>query len=164
MLFVFMLIVIVVLILMIVCYKIYLFLVLIIVLFGFGFVVGMLMDKIVKLFEMGIGGMFGYIVIVVGFGMMFGKMMVELGGVEWIVIMLIDWFGEKNIYWVMMFVVIIVGLLVFFEVGFVLLILIVFNVVKCIGKLLFVVGLLMVVGLLVVYGLILLYLVVLLVV
>ncbi|MFP3562044.1 SLC13 family permease, partial [Paraburkholderia sp. SIMBA_049] len=76
------------------------------------------------------------------------------GGAERIATTLIDWFGEKNIHWAMMFVAIIVGLPVFFEVGFVLLIPIAFNVAKRTGKSLLVVGLPMVAGLSVVHGLI----------
>ncbi|AOJ67714.1 MULTISPECIES: GntT/GntP/DsdX family permease [Burkholderia] len=143
-----------VLILMIARYKVYPFLVLIIVSLGLGLVVGMPMDKIVKSFEAGTGGTLGHIAIVVGLGTMLGKMMAESGGAERIATTLIDWFGEKNIHWAMMFVAIIVGLPVFFEVGFVLLIPIAFNVAKRTGKSLLVVGLPMVAGLSVVHGLI----------
>lgn len=154
MLLVFTLIAIAALILMIARYKIYPFLVLIIVSLGLGLVVGMPMDKIVKSFETGTGGTLGHIAIVVGLGTMLGKMMAESGGAERIATTLIDWFGEKNIHWAMMFVAIIVGLPVFFEVGFVLLIPIAFNVAKRTGKSLLVVGLPMVAGLSVVHGLI----------
>ncbi|KVD71199.1 permease DsdX [Burkholderia sp. ABCPW 14] len=143
-----------VLILMIARYKVYPFLVLIIVSLGLGLAVGMPMDKIVKSFEAGTGGTLGHIAIVVGLGTMLGKMMAESGGAERIATTLIDWFGEKNIHWAMMFVAIIVGLPVFFEVGFVLLIPIAFNVAKRTGKSLLVVGLPMVAGLSVVHGLI----------
>jgi GntP family gluconate:H+ symporter len=85
---------------------------------------------------------------------MLGKMMAESGGAERIATTLIRWFGEKNIHWAMMFVAIIVGLPVFFEVGFVLLIPIAFNVAKRTGKSLLLVGLPMVAGLSVVHGLI----------
>jgi GntP family gluconate:H+ symporter len=81
-------------------------------------------------------------------------MMAESGGAERIATTLIRWFGEKNIHWAMMFVAIIVGLPVFFEVGFVLLIPIAFNVAKRTGKSLLLIGLPMVAGLSVVHGLI----------
>ncbi len=148
------LIAIVALIVMIARYKIYPFLVLIIVSLGLGLVVGMPMDKIVKSFETGNGNTLGHIAIVVGLGTMLGKMMAESGGAERIATTLIGWFGEKNIHWAMMFVAIIVGLPVFFEVGFVLLIPIAFNVAKRTGKSLLLVGLPMVAGLSVVHGLI----------
>src|ERR1700687_441099 len=143
-----------VLILMIARYKVYPFLVLIIVSLLLGLAVGMPMDKIVKSFETGNGNTLGHIAVVVGLGTMLGKMMAESGGAERIVPTLINWFGVKNIHWAMMFVAIIVGLPVFFEVGFVLLIPIAFNVAKRTKKSLLLIGLPMVAGLSVVHGLI----------
>ncbi|MDR5834786.1 GntP family permease [Caballeronia sp. LZ034LL] len=143
-----------VLILMIARYKVYPFLVLMIVSVLLALAVGMPMDKIVKSFETGNGNTLGHIAIVVGLGTMLGKMMAESGGAERIANTLIDLFGEKNIHWAMMVVAIIVGLPVFFEVGFVLLIPIAFNVARRTGKSLLLIGLPMVAGLSVVHGLI----------
>ncbi len=142
------------LILLIARYKVYPFLVLIIVSLLLGLAAGMPAGQIVKSFEAGNGGTLGHIAIVVGLGTMLGKMMAESGGAERIATTLIDWFGEKYIHWAMMFVAIIVGLPVFFEVGFVLLIPIAFNVAKRTGKSLLLIGLPMVAGLSVVHGLI----------
>jgi gluconate:H+ symporter, GntP family len=142
------------LILLIARYKVYPFLVLIVVSLLLGLASGMPVGKIVKSFEAGNGGTLGHIAIVVGLGTMLGKMMAESGGAEQIARTLIRWFGEKHIHWAMMFVAIIVGLPVFFEVGFVLLIPIAFNVAKRTGKSLLLIGLPMVAGLSVVHGLI----------
>ncbi|WP_144147781.1 GntP family permease [Paraburkholderia sp. BCC1884] len=142
------------LILLITRYKVYPFLVLIIVSLLLGLASGMPMATIVKSFETGNGNTLGHIAIVVGLGTMLGKMMAESGGAERIATTLIDRFGEKNIHWAMMVVAIIVGLPVFFEVGFVLLIPIAFNVAKRTNKSLLLVGLPMVAGLSVVHGLI----------
>src|SRR6476620_3320338 len=154
MLLVYAVIAIAVLILMITRYKVYPFLVLLIVSLLLGLAVGMPMDKIVKAFETGNGNTLGHIAVVVGLGTMLGKMMAESGGAERIANTLIHLFGEKNIHWAMMVVAIIVGLPVFFEVGFVLLIPIAFNVAKRTGKSLLLIGLPMVAGLSVVHGLI----------
>ena len=135
-------------------FKVYPFLVLIIVSLLLGLASGMPMEKIVKAFETGNGGTLGHIAIVVGLGTMLGKMMAESGGAERVATTLLSWFGEKNIHWAMMVVAIIVGLPVFFEVGFVLLIPIAFNVAKRSGKSLLLIGLPMVAGLSVVHGLI----------
>ncbi|SAL67895.1 gluconate transporter [Caballeronia arvi] len=143
-----------VLILMIARFKVYPFLVLMIVSVLLALAVGMPMDKIVKSFETGNGNTLGHIAVVVGLGTMLGKMMAESGGAERIANTLIHLFGEKNIHWAMMVVAIIVGLPVFFEVGFVLLIPIAFNVAKRTGKSLLLIGLPMVAGLSVVHGLI----------
>ncbi|WP_206951153.1 GntT/GntP/DsdX family permease [Trinickia acidisoli] len=142
------------LILLIARYKVYPFLVLIVISLLLGLAAGMPAGQIVKSFEAGNGGTLGHIAIVVGLGTMLGKMMAESGGAEQIATTLIRWFGEKHIHWAMMFVAIIVGLPVFFEVGFVLLIPIAFNVAKRTGKSLLLIGLPMVAGLSVVHGLI----------
>jgi len=142
------------LILLITRFKVYPFLVLIIVSLLLGLAVGMPMNKIVSAFETGNGNTLGHIAIVVGLGTMLGKMMAESGGAERIANTLIGWFGEKYIHWAMMCVAIIVGLPVFFEVGFVLLIPIAFNVAKRTKKSLLLIGLPMVAGLSVVHGLI----------
>jgi GntP family gluconate:H+ symporter len=154
MLLVFAVIAIALLILLITRYKVYPFLVLIIVSLLLGLASGMPLSTIVKSFETGNGNTLGHIAIVVGLGTMLGKMMAESGGAERVATTLIDWFGEKNIHWAMMVVAIIVGLPVFFEVGFVLLIPIAFNVAKRTNKSLLLVGLPMVAGLSVVHGLI----------
>jgi GntP family gluconate:H+ symporter len=142
------------LILLIARYKVYPFLVLIIVSLLLGLAAGMPASQIVKSFEAGNGGTLGHIAIVVGLGTMLGKMMAESGGAERVATTLIRWFGERHIHWAMMFVAIIVGLPVFFEVGFVLLIPIAFNVARRTGKSLLLIGLPMVAGLSVVHGLI----------
>lgn len=130
------------------------FVTLIVVSLVLGVVVGMPMGNIVKAFETGVGNTLGHIALVVGLGTMLGKMMAESGGAERIAKTLISAFGEKNAHWAMMVVAFIIGLPVFFEVGFVLLIPIAFNVAKRTGTPILLVGLPMVAGLSVVHGLI----------
>ncbi|MEF9386028.1 gluconate:H+ symporter [Ralstonia solanacearum species complex bacterium KE056] len=130
------------------------FVTLIVVSLVLGVAVGMPMGNIVKAFETGVGNTLGHIALVVGLGTMLGKMMAESGGAERIARTLIQAFGEKNAHWAMMVVAFIIGLPVFFEVGFVLLIPIAFNVAKRTGTPILMVGLPMVAGLSVVHGLI----------
>ncbi len=135
-------------------YKMNPFIVLIVVSVLLGLAVGMPMGSIVKAYETGVGGALGHIALVIGLGTMFGKMMAESGGAERIAKTLIATFGEKKVHWAMMAVALIVGLPVFFEVGFVLLIPIAFNVAKRTGTSMIMVGIPMVAGLSVVHGLI----------
>ena len=130
------------------------FIVLIVVSLVLGLAVGMPMGNIVKAFETGVGNALGHIALVVGLGTMLGKMMAESGGAERIANTMIKAFGEKNVHWAMMTVAFIVGLPVFFEVGFVLLVPIAFNVAKRTGTNMVLVGIPMVAGLSVVHGLI----------
>ena len=121
---------------------------------GLAVVTGMPLPKIVKSFETGLGGTLGHIAIIIGLGTMLGKMVAESGGAERIAQTLISFFGERWVPWSMMFVGLIVGLPVFFEVGFVLLIPIVFTVARRTGKSPILIGLPLVAGLSVVHGLV----------
>src|SRR5215475_3251879 len=145
---------IVLLIVLIAHYKINPFIVLFSVSVILAIVTGMPVNAIVKSFETGVGNILGHIAIVVALGTILGKMMAESGGAERIARTLISLFGEKNVHWAMMVIGMVVGLPVFFEVGFVLLIPIVFNVARRTGTSLVVVGLPMVAGLSVVHGLV----------
>jgi GntP family gluconate:H+ symporter len=117
-------------------------------------VTGMPPLAIVKSFEAGLGGTLGHIAIIVALGTMLGKMMAESGGADRIAQTLIHFFGERRVPWAMMVVGFLVGLPVFFEVGFVLLVPIAFNVARRTGISLIMVGLPMVAGLSVVHGLV----------
>jgi len=111
-------------------------------------------QNVIKSFEAGVGATLGHIAIIVALGTMIGKMMAESGGAERIARTLIALFGERRVPWAMAAVGFLVGLPVFFEVGFVLLVPIAFNVARRTGTSLILVGLPMVAGLSVVHGLV----------
>jgi GntP family gluconate:H+ symporter len=117
-------------------------------------VTGMPVGAIVHSFEAGLGGALGHIAIVVALGTMLGKMMAESGGADQIAYTLIRLFGEKNVPRAMVAIGLVIGLPAFFEVGFVLLIPIVFTVARRTGTSLILVGLPMLAGLSVVHGLV----------
>ncbi len=130
------------------------FITLVVVSLTLGLVLGMPIGTIVKAFETGVGNTLGHIALVVALGTMLGKMMAESGGASRIARTLIDIFGEKRVHWAMMTVSLIVGLPVFWEVGFVLLIPIVFTVAKRTGTSIIKAGLPMAAGLSVVHALV----------
>ena len=144
----------VVLIVLIARYKANPFIALMSVSIALAMVTGMPMQAIVESFEAGVGGTLGHIAVVIGLGTMLGKMMAESGGADQIAHTLIRFFGEKRVHWAMVVIGFVVGLPVFFEVGFVLLIPIAFTVAKRTRTSLVLVGLPMVAGLSVVHGLV----------
>ena len=103
-------------------------------------VTGMPVAAIAKSFETGVGGTLGHIAIIVALGTMLGKMMAESGGSDRIAGTLIELFGEKRVPWAMVTIGLLVGLPVFFEVGFVLLVPIAFNVARRTGMSMVAVG------------------------
>lgn len=144
----------VILLLLITWLKVHPFIALMIVSVFAGLAAGMPLDKIAGSIQAGMGNTLGFIAIVLGLGTMLGKLMEESGGAERIARTLIKAFGQKNVHWAMMFVAFIVGIPVFFQVGFVLLIPLIFTIAKETKISLIKLGLPLVAGLSVVHGLV----------
>ena len=121
------------LILLIVRFKVHPFVALVAVSLGMGAAAGMSPGGLVKSFEGGVGATLGPIAIVVGLGTILGKMMAESGAAARIATTLIARFGDRRVHWTIMIVAFILGIPVFFEVGFVLLIPLVFTIARRTG-------------------------------
>ncbi|WP_019393483.1 gluconate:H+ symporter [Priestia filamentosa] len=115
---------------------------------------GMPLVDVVESIKEGLGTTLGLIAIVLAFGTMLGKMMAESGGAEVIAQALIKRFGLNNVHWAMMFVGFIVGIPVFFQVGFVLLIPLVFTIALKTGMNVIKIGAPLLAGLLTVHGMV----------
>ena len=87
-----------------------------------GLTSGMPVEKVMKSFQDGFGGVLGFVGILLGLGTMLGKLMADSGGADQIAQTLIRAFGIKRVHWAMMFAAFLVGIPLFFEIGFVLLI------------------------------------------
>ena len=125
---------------------------LVVVSLAMGLVAGMPPGLAVQSFQTGVGNVLGFIAIVVGLGTMLGKIMAESGAANRIATTLIDLFGERRVHWAIMFVAFIVGIPVFFQVGFVLLVPLVFTIARRTGISLVKIGISLVAGLSVVHG------------
>ena len=119
-----------------------------------GLTSGMPVDKVMKSFQDGFGGVLGFVGIVLGLGTMLGKMMAESGGADQIARTLIRALGQERVHWAMMFAAFLVGIPLFFEIGFVLLIPLVFIVAKRTGISIVKIGIPLLAGLSVVHGLV----------
>ena len=93
-----------------------------------GWAEGMPSGQIIPTIEKGLGGTLGSLAIVVSFGAMLGKLMAESGGAQRIATTLIDVFGRKNVKWAVCLTGFIIGIALFYEIGFVLLIPLVFTI------------------------------------
>ena len=114
-------------------------------------VTGMPLNTIMGSIENGVGGILGELALIIGFGAILGKMMEISGGAERIASTLINLLGKKNATWAIMFVGFIAGIPVFVEVGFVLLVPLVFVVAKDVGMSRLQVGIPLAVSLMVVH-------------
>ncbi|MDU2064466.1 MAG: gluconate:H+ symporter [Sporomusaceae bacterium] len=106
------------------------FIALLIVSFGVALVLGIPAGKIVATIEAGIGGTLGHIALIFGLGAMLGHLVAGAGGAQRIAMTLIRQFGQKKIEWAVIIASFIVGIAMFFEVGLVLLIPIVYSIAR----------------------------------
>jgi len=91
---------------------------------------GLPLDKVPGVLEKGIGNILGSLLGIVCIGAMFGKLVANSGAAQKIAMVLMRVFGEKNLTWAMMFTGFFVGIPLFYNVGFVLLVPLVFSVVQ----------------------------------
>jgi gluconate:H+ symporter, GntP family len=133
-------------------FKLHPFVALILVSLAMGVAAGMPLGAAVKAFQDGVGNVLGFIAVVVGLGTMLGKLMAESGAATRIATTLINLFGERRVHWAIMVVAFIVGIPVFFQVGFVLLVPLVFTIARRTGTSLVKIGISLVAGLSVVHG------------
>ena len=111
-------------------FKLNTFVALLIVSFCVALTLGIPMEKVVSTIEAGIGGTLGHIALIFGLGAMLGRLVADAGGAQRIAMTLINKFGETRIEWAVVISSFIVGIAMFFEVGLVLLIPIVFSIAK----------------------------------
>lgn len=119
-----------------------------------GLTSGMPIGTIIKAFQDGFGGVLGFVGIILALGTMLGKMMAESGGADQIAQTLIRAFGKDKVQWAMMFAAFLVGIPLFFEIGFVLLIPLVFIVARRTGVSIIKIGIPLLAGLSAVHGLV----------
>jgi Gnt-I system high-affinity gluconate transporter len=93
-----------------------------------GFLLGLPADQIASSVQRGMGNLLGDLVIVIVMGAMLGKLVAESGAAQRIAGTLMQIFGEKYITWAMSLTGLIVGIPLFYNVGFVLLVPLAFTV------------------------------------
>lgn len=119
---------IVILIVLIGYFKLDTFISFIVVSMGVGLAVGMSPEAVSKAVQTGIGSVLGFLVIILGFGAMLGKLVADSGAAQRISSSLIDRFGKKYVQWALVLTGFIVGIPLFYSVGFVILVPLVFTV------------------------------------
>jgi len=112
---------IVVLVVLIARFSVHPFLGLMLVSIAIGFRSGMKLPEIAKTFQEGVGNTLGFLGVVVGLGLMLGKMLSESGGAHVVAQNFIRLLGGKRLPWAMLVVALVVGVPVLFSVGLVLL-------------------------------------------
>ncbi|MGQ8335460.1 GntP family permease [Sunxiuqinia sp. A32] len=110
--------------------KIHAFISLLIVSIVVGIVTGMDFKLIMESMKNGMGNTLGFVATVVGLGAIFGQMLESSGGAQSIAHYLLKHFGEKRASWALVITGFIVAIPVFLDVGFIILIPIIYELTK----------------------------------
>jgi Gnt-I system high-affinity gluconate transporter len=103
-------------------FRIHTFLAFLIVSMGIGLALGMKPEALMKAVQNGIGSTLGSIVGIIALGAMLGKLIAVSGAAQQISSKMIEWVGVKHIRWAFMLTGFIVGLPLFYSVGFMLIV------------------------------------------
>ncbi|HZH58008.1 MAG TPA: gluconate:H+ symporter [Metabacillus sp.] len=114
--------------------KLHAFVALLLVSLIVGILAGMPLNDVVTSMQNGMGGTLGFVAVVVGLGAMFGQMLEVSGGAERLAQTLVKKFGEDKSQWALGVTGFLVAIPVFFDVGFIILVPIVYGLAKKTGK------------------------------
>ena len=112
---------------LILVFRMHAFLAMMISAFGLGLTAGMAPAAILKSIQFGFGDALGFIAVVLGLGAMIGAYLEHSGGGLALADWLIARFGRKHSAWAMLLAGFLVGLPIFFEVGFIILVPLVYS-------------------------------------
>jgi len=118
-----------------------------------GLAAGMQLEQVILSLQKGMGDTLGFLVIILGFGAMLGKLVADSGAARRITTKLVDLFGIKYVQWALILTGYIVGIPMFFSVGFVVLIPLLFTIAVSAGVPLLFVGIPMLASLSITHGL-----------
>lgn len=98
-----------------------------------GLCLGMKPDDVVKCIEKGVGSTLGGLALIICLGAALGKILEESGAAEKIAVTLIKGFGEKNIQWAVLLTGFLIGIPLYYNAGFIILVPLVFMLAKKTG-------------------------------
>ncbi|WP_433331120.1 gluconate:H+ symporter [Spirillospora sp. CA-294931] len=135
-------------------YKVHPFLALILASGFVGLASGLGASKVVETFTDGVGETLGGVGVIVALGTMLGKLMADSGGADQVVDTVLAKSGTKRLPWAMALIAMIIGIPLFFEVGVVLLMPVIFLMARRTGASVLTVGIPALAGLSVLHGLV----------
>ncbi|UNK58377.1 GntP family permease [Pseudoxanthomonas daejeonensis] len=109
------------------------FLSLLIVAIPMGLLLGMTPQDLLKTIDAGVGSTLGGLALVIVLGAILGKVLEESGAAEKIAITLIGRFGEQNIQWALLLTGFLVGIPLYFNAGFIILVPLIFSLARRTG-------------------------------
>lgn len=88
------------------------------------------LDAIPGIIATGLGGQLSHTLIVIGLGAMVGRVVGDAGAAQRIALKIVDVFGEKNVQWAMIVTSMIIGITMFYETAFVIVVPVAFTLVR----------------------------------
>jgi Gnt-I system high-affinity gluconate transporter len=89
---------------------------------GIGLANGMSIDSVTHAVQTGMGDLLGSLLVILVIGAMLGKLIADYGAAQRIVSALMNWFGRKYLVWALLITAFIVGIPLFYGIGFVLMV------------------------------------------
>ena len=114
--------------------KLHAFVALLLVSLLVGVTAGMPLNGVIESIQKGMGGTLGFVAVVVGLGAMFGQMLEVSGGAERLAQTLLQRFGEDRAQWSLGLTGFLVAIPVFFDVGFIILVPLVYGLAQKTGR------------------------------
>jgi Gnt-I system high-affinity gluconate transporter len=102
--------------------KVNAFLSFLIISLAIGIANGMNIDKVIHAMQTGMGDLLGSLVAIIVIGAMLGKLIADYGAAQRIVSAFMNWFGQKYLMWALVTTAFVVGIPLFYGIGFVLLV------------------------------------------
>ena len=99
-----------------------------------GILLGMPLKSILTSIQNGMGSTLGFVATVVGLGAIFGQMLESSGGAESLAKNLVSRFGKEKASWAMMITGFVIAIPVFFDVGFIILVPLVYALARDTGR------------------------------
>lgn len=106
------------------------FVALLLVAIGVALIEGISVDRIPEILEDGVGGQLGGTLLVIGLGAMIGRVMGDAGGAQRIALKMVATFGERGVQAAMVVTAMLVGVTMFYEVAFVIIVPVAFTLVR----------------------------------
>lgn len=106
------------------------FIALLLVAIGVGLIEGISVDKIPEVLEDGVGGQLGGTLLVIGLGAMIGRVMGDAGAAQRIAMKMVGVFGPRGVQVAMVVTAMLVGVTMFYEVAFVIIVPVAFTLVR----------------------------------
>ncbi|MBS0387855.1 MAG: permease DsdX [Proteobacteria bacterium] len=119
-----------------------------------GLLSAMPVESLLAALQKGVGDVLGFVALVLALGAMLGRLLTASGGADRVAHTLVDRFGPQRVHWAILCAAFLVGIPLFFEIGFVLLVPLVFVVAARVGVAPIKVGMALLAGLSVLHGLV----------